>query len=79
MKATRAEAPSYPHPVRLSPEEWALALEAARVNQQTFSEFVRDALLAAAWECLEVDDVLRSARRVVSSRCVRHSDDDRTG
>lgn len=50
---TRAEAPSRPVPVRLSPAERDRLLEAARVNRQTVSQFARDALLTAADDCLE--------------------------
>lgn len=49
----RAEAPSAPLPVRLSPDERSQLNQAARVNHQTPSQFVRDALAAAAAECLE--------------------------
>jgi len=50
----RAEAPSgQPWRVRLSPDERDRAREAARVNQQTVSAFVRDAIDSAAAECLE--------------------------
>ena len=47
--------------LRLTDEERALAGRAATVNRQTFSEFVRDALLQAASECLE-DVVVRGSR-----------------
>jgi uncharacterized protein (DUF1778 family) len=49
----RAEAPSQPVQVRLSPEERVRVDEAARVNHQTRSEFLRDAAVTAAEECLE--------------------------
>jgi uncharacterized protein (DUF1778 family) len=51
----RAEAPSRPYPVRLSPDERARVEAAARVNFQKFSEFARDALVTAADDCLEAD------------------------
>jgi uncharacterized protein (DUF1778 family) len=50
---TRAEAPSKPVPVRLSPLELRRACEAARVNHQTVGAFIRDAIVTAASECLE--------------------------
>lgn len=49
----RAEAPSVPVPVRLSPAERERLALAARANQQTVSQFARDALVTAAEECLE--------------------------
>ncbi len=51
---SRAEAPSTPSQVRLSPAERSLVDAAASVNHQTFSDFARDALASAAGECLEV-------------------------
>jgi uncharacterized protein (DUF1778 family) len=53
MPPRRAEAPSTPFRVRLSPDERALAQEAARANHQTMSQFMRDALVTAASDCLE--------------------------
>ena len=50
---TRAEAPSYPMPIRLSPNERARLQEAAKVNHQTPSQFARDAIVTAAEDCLE--------------------------
>lgn len=52
-RETRAEAPSVPVPVRLSPVELERVREAARVNNQTPSQFMRDALVTAAEDCLE--------------------------
>lgn len=54
MMPRRAEAKSSPFRVRLSPAERALAQEAAKANHQSLSEFMRDALVTAAFECLEV-------------------------
>lgn len=51
----RAEAPSVPVPVRLSPAERARVMLAARVNHQRFSDFARDALVTAAEDCLEME------------------------
>lgn len=51
----RAEAPSTPLRVRLSPAEKKCLQIAARVNKQNVSEFARDALVTAANECLETD------------------------
>jgi len=53
MPPRRAEAPSTPFRVRLSPEERALAQQAAKANHQSMSEFMRDALVTAASDCLE--------------------------
>jgi len=55
----RAEAPSRPVPIRLSPAERTRVLQAARVNHQTVSGFLRDAIVTAADECLERPVVLR--------------------
>ena len=49
----RAEAPSVPFQVRLSPAERARVELAARVNHQTVSAFARDALVTTAEDCLE--------------------------
>jgi uncharacterized protein (DUF1778 family) len=49
----RAEAPSQPTPVRLSPHERERVKMAAQVNHQNRSEFMRDAIVTAASECLE--------------------------
>lgn len=53
MSRPRAEAPSRPFRVRLSPAERAIIERAAAVNHQNASQFARDALLEAAAECLE--------------------------
>lgn len=50
----RAEAPTRLLNVRLSPAERAIAERAARVNHQNVSQFLRDALLTAAEDCLEL-------------------------
>lgn len=52
-RPSRAEAPSMPVPIRLSPEERQQVRLAAKVNNQTTSQFARDALVTAAAECLE--------------------------
>ena len=49
----RAEAPSRPVRFRLSPAEREVTERAAKVNGQNLSEFIRDATLTAASECLE--------------------------
>ena len=49
----RAEAPSTPFHVRLSPAERERVKEAAQINRQTPSQFARDALLTAAEDSLE--------------------------
>lgn len=49
----RAEAPSLPLPIRLSPAERVRVELAAKANRQTPSQFARDALVTAAEECLE--------------------------
>ncbi len=49
----RAEAPSSPLPIRLSPDERETVRLAAKCNHQTQSAFIRDALVTAAAECLE--------------------------
>lgn len=54
-REARAEAPSVPVPVRLSPAERDRVKEAARVNNQKVSQFMRDALVTAAEDCLETD------------------------
>jgi len=52
-RPTRGEAPSTPATVRLSPEEKARILTAAKINHQNVSQFARDALVTAADDCLE--------------------------
>ncbi len=53
MRPTRAEAPSRPFRVRLSPVERELVDRAAAVNRQNGADFARTAMLTAAAECLE--------------------------
>jgi hypothetical protein len=45
--------PETPFRVRLSPDERAFVQEAAKANHQSMSQFMRDALVTAASECLE--------------------------
>lgn len=52
-RIARAEAPSTPLPIRLSPAERERVAEAARANHQSVSQFARDALVTAAEDCLE--------------------------
>lgn len=52
-RPTRAEAPSRPFTVRLSPAEVDRVTQAAEVNHQNASEFMRDAIVTAADECIE--------------------------
>jgi uncharacterized protein (DUF1778 family) len=52
-RTTRAEAPATPLPVRLSPAERERVEEAAKANHQKVSQFVRDAIVTAADDCLE--------------------------
>lgn len=49
----RAEAPTRPTTVRLSPAEHQRLKQAAQVNRQRPGEFIRDAVLAATEDCLE--------------------------
>jgi uncharacterized protein (DUF1778 family) len=58
----RAETRSSPIRVRLSSAERRLAEQAARVNRQNVSEFLRDALLSAAGDCLERRSMLTILR-----------------
>jgi len=58
----RAEAPSTPFRIRLSPAEHALAQRAAKVNHQNVSQFLRDALVTAAEDCLESRRAVRIFR-----------------
>ncbi len=51
----RAEAPTQPMPVRLSPAERDQLKQAAKVNHQKTSQFARDAIVTAAEDCLEHD------------------------
>lgn len=52
----RAEAASVPLRTRLSPAERERVKLAARINHQNLSEFMRDALVTAAEDCLESTD-----------------------
>lgn len=53
----RAEAPAKPVPIRLSPQELRRACEAAQINHQTVSAFIRDAIVEATEDCLDpLDD-----------------------
>jgi uncharacterized protein (DUF1778 family) len=52
-RPTRAEAPSVPLTIRVSPIERERLEQAARVNRQSLSQFSRDVLLDEAEECLE--------------------------
>jgi len=49
----RADEPSRPYAVRLTPDERERLNTAARVNQQSPAQFARDALVTAADDCLE--------------------------
>ena len=49
----RAEAPTVRQTIRLSPAELKRVKIAASTNYQTPSQFVRDAILTAAEDCLE--------------------------
>ena len=49
----RAEAPSRPLAVRLSPQEQDTLKRAAKANYQTVSQFARDAMVGAAADTLE--------------------------
>lgn len=51
----RAESASVVESVRLSPAERARAQKAAQVNRQKYSQFIRDAIVTAAEDCLEDD------------------------
>lgn len=53
MKPLRAEEASRPVPVRLSPRELKRVSLAAELNQQTRSEFIRDAIISASSETLQ--------------------------
>ena len=58
----RAEAPSKPVPIRLSPRELRRACEAAYANHMTVSAFIRDAIVEATDDCLEplVDEIVNT-------------------
>ena len=61
----RAEAASTPVRVRLSPLELKRACAAAQRNHQKVGDFIRDAILEAASDCLEpLDDGSPALRRV---------------
>lgn len=49
----RAGEASNPLSVRLSPEERRQAIQAAQVNNTTLSNFVRDAIVGAAMDCID--------------------------
>ncbi len=49
----RAEAPSKPVPVRLSPYELRRACQAAHLSNLTVSAFIRDAIVTATEDCLD--------------------------
>jgi uncharacterized protein (DUF1778 family) len=68
-RKTRAEAPSTPVPVRLSPAERQQVVTAASLNRQTISQFARDALVTAASDCLEIATPV--TRRAGGSRAPR--------
>jgi uncharacterized protein (DUF1778 family) len=51
VRPVRAEAPSRPYPLRLSPAEAEVIRRAAGVNGQGLAEFVRQAALGAAADC----------------------------
>lgn len=56
MRPRRAEAPSVPFTLRLSPEEKERLKQAARANNgQLPSDFARDAILTASEDVLEDD------------------------
>ncbi len=59
-RQNRAEAPSTPLQVRLSPIERQRVEQAAAANHQTVSQFARDAILTTA------DDGLESPRQLHS-------------
>lgn len=52
-RRARAEAPSTPVRLRLSPAERDRVKQAAAANHQPVSQFMRDALVTAADDCLE--------------------------
>jgi len=62
-RTPRAEAPSVPITVRFSPAERDRITEALRVNRQNMTEFVRDALMNAAEDCLERPFVIQNSVR----------------
>ncbi len=52
-RPTRAEAPSVPKRIRFSPAELEACARAARLNGQNLANFVREAALEAAADCVE--------------------------
>lgn len=50
-RTPRAEAVSYPLPVRLSPAERERVEHAAAISRQSVSDFARDALATAVEDC----------------------------
>jgi len=52
-RPSRAEAPSKPLRIRLSPAELDRMQKAANANRQRLSDFARDAIVTAADDCLE--------------------------
>lgn len=52
-RKSRAEAPSVPLRIRLSPAEQQQAKMAAKINRQNLSQFIREAIDTAAGDCLE--------------------------
>jgi hypothetical protein len=54
-RPSRAGMAGIPTVTRLAPAEIARAKAAARVCNQTLSDFVRDAIVTAASDCLEGD------------------------
>ena len=59
----RAEARSRPVSVKLSPQERGRLHTAALRNRQTVSQFLRDAVDAAAADCLDPDEWRDPPRR----------------
>lgn len=62
MAKVSADDRRQPLAIRLSPAERLLAASAARVNHQLISEFVREAIVTAAGECLEAVPASRTTR-----------------
>jgi len=59
----RAEAPSKPVRFRLSPMELRQAAIAAHINRQSVAEFIRDAIVTAAADCIEEHELRRPPPR----------------
>jgi len=59
MAQRRAETPGRPLQVRLSEAERRRAEQAAAVNHQTLSDFIRTAVDTAAGDCLEDGTVMQ--------------------